>query len=599
MNLHQFLGGRCVLGAICLAAIVSQTAWAEGPAGKQAASPVGKKIEDFSLPELRGQTYSLGVFAKSKLVVVAFLGTECPLAKTYGPRLAALAKEYKERGVAFVGINSNAQDTPAEIAAEVFAQGIEFPFFKDSEQRVADQFGAQRTPEVFVLDAGRVVRYWGRIDDQYGIGHARDKAGREDLRIALDELLAGKAVSVPASEPVGCRIGRVKKPQPQGQVTWSNQIVRIVQARCIDCHRPGEVGPFALTNYADAAPWSEAMAEAVTEDRMPPWHADPKFGKFANDARLTAEEKQLIAAWSAAGAPEGDKNHLPKLRKFTAGWQLPRKPDLVVPMRKAPFKVPAEGLVDYQYFTADPKFTEDKWVQAVEIAPGNRAVVHHALAFVKLGNARFGEGEGYLACYVPGGRVQPYPPGMAKRIPAGAKLSFQMHYTTNGTPQEDVTSIGFVFAKPEEVQHVVMTGSANLLKLSIPPNAGNHRLEATSIPATFDIQLLSMMPHMHLRGKSFSFEALGPGGAAEMLLDVPRYDFNWQTSYCYAEPKRLPAGTRIRCVAHFDNSAENRANPDPHATVHWGPKMKDEMMFGYFDYAFSREHTRAYEQRGR
>lgn len=582
--------GHFVLLAACLA-VVSQ-ARGEGP--------VGKKIEDFSLPELRGKTYSLGMFQGSKLVVVAFLGTECPLAKTYGPRLAALAKEYVGRGVAFVGINSNSQDTLAEVAAEARAQGIEFPVLKDPDNRVADQLGAQRTPEVFLLDAGRVVRYWGRVDDQYGVGYAREKVTREDLRAALDELLAGKAVSVPVSEPVGCKIGRVKKAVPQGNVTWSNQIVRIVQARCIDCHRTGEVGPFSLTKYEDAAPWSEAIAEAVRENRMPPWHADPKFGKFSNDARLTVDEKKLIEDWAADGAPEGDKADLPKLRRFTAGWQLPRKPDLVVPMRKMPFKVPAEGFVDYQYITADPKFTEDKWVQAVEIMPGNRSVVHHALVFARTSSSLSGDGEGYLACFVPGTRVQPFPKGMAKRIPAGAKLTFQMHYTTNGTPQDDITSIGLVFADPEEITHVVITGSANLQKLSIPPNAGNHRLEATSFRAPVDIQLLSMMPHMHLRGKSFSFEALGPGGTAdEMLLDVPRYDFNWQTSYCCAEPKLLPAGTRIRCVAHFDNSAENRANPDPTATVKWGPKTRDEMLFGYFDFALDRQYIRAFEKQGR
>lgn len=592
MKPHLGWWGHFVLVGVSWAVAISPSRGGE--------KPLGKKVEDFSLSEVRGKSYSLGAFRESRLVVVVFLGAECPLAKVYGPRLAVLAKEYAGRGVAVIGINSNSQDTLAEILAEARAEGLEFPILKDPDNRVADQLGAQRTPEVFLLDADRVVRYWGRIDDQYGVGYARDKVTREDLRIALDELLAGKAVSQPESAPVGCKIGRVKKSVPQGSVTWSNQIVRIVQARCIDCHRPGEVGPFALTKYEDAAPWSEAIAEAVRENRMPPWHADPKFGKFANDARLTAEEKQLIEAWAADGAPEGDKADLPQLRRFTQGWQLPRKPDLVVPMRKQPFKVPAEGFVDYQYFTMDPKFTEDKWVQAVEIMPGNRTVVHHALVFARMRESLSGEGEGYLACYVPGGRVQPFPKGMAKRVPAGAKLTFQMHYTTNGTAQEDTTSIGLIFAEPQGITHIVITGSANLQKLSIPPGAGNHRLEATSFRAPFEIQLLSMMPHMHLRGKSFSFESLGPGGVAdEMLLEVPRYDFNWQTSYCYAEPKRLPAGTRIRCVAHFDNSTANRANPDPTATVKWGPKTRDEMLFGYFDFALDRAHLSALERKGR
>lgn len=569
------------------------------PAAQAAEGPVGKKIEDFALQELRGKPYSLGVFKPSKLVVVAFLGTECPLAKVYAPRLAALAKEYSSKGVAFVGINSNAQDTLPEIAAYAKETGIEFPLLKDPDHKVADQFGAERTPEVFLLDGERVVRYWGRIDDQYGVGFNRDKVTREDLRIAIDELLVDKAVSEPEREAVGCRIGRVKKPKPQGNITWSNQIVRIVQARCIDCHRPGQVGPFSLVSYEDAAPWSDAIGEAVRDGRMPPWHADPKHGKFTNDVRLTDKEKQLIAQWVDDGAPEGDKSGLPPPRKFLSGWQLSREPDLVVPMRKVPYKVPAEGIIDYQYFMADPGFKEDKWVQAVEIVPGNRAVVHHALVFVKAKNTRFDEGEGFLACYVPGTRFQAYPPGMAKKIPAGAKLSFQIHYTTNGTAQEDLSSIGFIFAKPEEVKHAVMTGSANLKRITIPPHAANHRLEAMSPPAPVEIQVLSLMPHMHLRGKAFTFESIGPSGGSEMLLDVPRYNFDWQTSYVLAQPMRLPAGTKIRCVAHFDNSAKNPSNPDPSATVHWGPKSSDEMFFGYFDFAMSREHFRLFDKPGK
>jgi peroxiredoxin len=564
-----------------------------------AEGPVGRKVEDFSLPELRGKTYSLGVFKTKKLVVVAFLGTECPLAKVYAPRLAAMAKEYAKKNVAFVGINSNAQDTLAEIAASAKEHGVEFPLLKDQDHKVADQFGAQRTPEVFVLDEERLVRYYGRIDDQYGIGFVRDKTNREDLRIALDELLAGKEVSQPHCPAVGCCIGRVRKGQPQGDVTWSNQVVRIVQTHCVECHRPGEVGPFSLLSYDDAAPWSDAIAEAVRENRMPPWHADPKFGKFSNDTRLSDEEKKHILEWAKDGAPEGDKAQLPPLRKFVAGWQLPREPDVVVPARKVPFKVPAEGTLDYQYFIADPGFKEDKWVQGVEIVPGNRAVLHHAIVFVKGRNARFDEGEGFLACYVPGTRAQPFPPGMAKRIPAGAKLSFQMHYVTTGTPQEDLTTIGLLLARPEEVKHVVLTGSASLQKLSIPPQAADHQLEAVSPAAPVEIQLLSMMPHMHLRGKSFTYESQLPSGGGEMLLDVPRYSFDWQTSYLLTEPMRLPAGVKFRCVAHFDNSSKNLSNPDPGATVRWGPKSSDEMFFGYFDYAIAREHIARIERQGR
>jgi peroxiredoxin/mono/diheme cytochrome c family protein len=564
-----------------------------------AAEPLaGRIITPFTLRDARGKETSLADFKEHDVLVVAFLGTECPLAKLYGPKLAKLEKEYRSRGVGFVAINSNAQDSLAEMAAYAKSCEMEFAQLKDPDQKVADLFGATRTPEIFVLDARRAVRYHGPVDDQFGVGVARDKPTQDYLKTAIDELRSGNPLSCIEREPVGCKIGREPREKTATGVTYSKEIARILQARCVECHRAGEIGPFALTRYEEAAPWAETIAEAVRESRMPPWHADPKHGKFANDQRLATAEREAIVAWAAAGAPEGKKSEAPPPRTFVEGWQLPRKPDVVVPMRKTAFPVAAEGTIDYQYFTVEPGFKEDKWVSAAEIVPGNRAVVHHVLVFVKTKGSRFGKGEGYLACYVPGARVQPFPQGMAKRIPAGAKLSFQVHYTPVGTPQEDVTSIGLVFAKPEEVTHAVLTGSASIKRLAIPPHAENHRAEATSASAGVEILLLSMTPHMHLRGKSFTYEQLTSRGGRETLLSVPRYDFNWQTSYTLAEPKVLSAGTKIRCTAHYDNSAKNHANPDPSASVKWGPKTSDEMLFGYFDFAVEKKHLAAAEKLG-
>jgi hypothetical protein len=261
-------------------------------------------------------------------------------------------------------------------------------------------------------------------------------------------------------------------------------------------------------------------------------------------------------------------------------------------MRDTPYTVPAEGTVRYQYFTVDPGFAEDKWVRAAEIIPGNRAVVHHILVFARSSgsNRRDMQGGGaFLAGYVPGQRSHPFPDGMAKLIPAGSKLVFQVHYTPIGTEQEDLSSIGFVFADPESIDHVVVTHETRNTRFKIPAGDDNFKVEAYSKSESVDVKLLGLMPHMHVRGKSFLYEAVYPDGRKQTLLDVPAYDFNWQTSYRLSEPVDLPANTRIHCVAHFDNSENNLNNPDPTKAVSWGEQTWDEMMIGYVDIAIPRE----------
>ncbi len=555
-------------------------------AANAAESPVG----DFSLADYRGKTYALADFKDKPVLVLAVVGTECPLAKLYAPRLAELARQYEPKGVAFVGLDPNSQDGVTQIAAYARQHGIHFPILKDLNNQVADRLGARRTPEVFVLDRQRVVRYRGRIDDQYAIGVQRDKPRDRDLARALDELLAGKPVSKPTTDVTGCLIGRAKQPAADGPVTFAKDIATLFNRHCVECHRPGEIGPFPLTDAAKAAGWADMIAEVVEDGRMPPWHADPKYGHFVNDRRLTAAEKKLIRTWVDAGAPAGDLSQLPPTPTFTEGWQLPKAPDKVIAMRPTPFAVPAEGAVRYQYFVADTGFTEDKWVSAVEVRPGNRAVVHHILVLARTDPRKDNSGDGggargYLGAYVPGLRPLAYPPGMAKRIPAKTKLVFQIHYTPNGSPQTDRSEIGFVFADPKAVTHEVRTTSAVTRRLAIPPGAADYTIDATSRPVPEGTQLLTLMPHMHLRGSAYKYEAVYPNGKRETLMDVPRYDFNWQTAYRLAEPKPLPAGTTIHGTAHFDNSANNLNNPDPTKLVRWGEQTWDEMMIGYFDVA--------------
>jgi hypothetical protein len=329
---------------------------------------------------------------------------------------------------------------------------------------------------------------------------------------------------------------------------------------------------------------------------MPPWHADPTHGEFANERRLSAEEKLQIELWVMAGAPAGDLNSVPPApEKLVQDWHLGQKPDMVVSMGRV-FDVPAEGTVDYEHIVVDPKFTEDKWVRAAEIVPGNRSVVHHVLVFVrspKDTSKEIGAGGGaFFAGYVPGLQPVPLPEGMAKLIPAGSKLVFQMHYTPNGVAQSDETSIGLYFTDEKSVKNVVVTEQAINQRFKIPARDPNYEVTSRSRPTRSPVQLLAMMPHMHVRGKSFMYEAVLPDGTRQPLLNVPNYDFNWQTSYRLKTPAEFPAGTRMECVGHFDNSADNPNNPDPDEVVEWGEQTWNEMMIGYFDIAIARTGER-------
>jgi peroxiredoxin len=554
---------------------------------------VGSTIANFKLHDYQGASHELADFAHSKLVVVAFLGADCPLANRYADRLVELAGRYGPRGVAFVALNSNQQDSLKQMAHLARAHKIEFPLLKDSGNMVADEFGALRTPEVFVLDGGRVVRYRGRVDDQYG-GYVRPAPKQSDLAAALDELLAGKPVSRPVTEVSGCLIGRVQRRPTQGDVTYSRQIVRILQRRCVSCHRAGSIAPFALTSYEDAAGWAETVREVVEDRRMPPWDADPKYGSFANDPSMTDAEKGLIKKWVENGAPEGDSKELPEPAQFAEGWRI-SKPDLILSMPQ-PFTVPAKGLVPYQYFTVDPGFKEDKWIQASEARPGNPSVVHHVVVIIQPPGApspaqRGGIGEP-VALGVPGMWPLVFPEGTARFVPAGSNLVFQMHYTPNGTVQTDQTRVGLTFADPKKVRKAIRSDMAINFKLNIPAGAADYAAVA-DYRFGQDTILYSLFPHMHLRGKSFRLSAFYPDGTQEILLDVPRYRFDWQNQYVLVKPKLMPEGTILKCEGHFDNSEANLNNPDPTVSVRFGEQTWNEMLVGYFDMALADQDLRA------
>lgn len=578
------------LKAILAASLAFATAGAAIAAERdRAASDAGTAVADFRLLDIHRRPRSLGDYKDHKAFVVVFVDTECPLANLYVPALVELHKKYTGKGVQFLAINSSHQDSFVSVSAHAQEREIPFPVLKDFDQRVADAFGAKRTAEAFLLDADRVIRYRGRIDDQYGIGFRRGEPTRRDLAAAIDQLLAGETISTPQTEVAGCPIERASKPRVEGEVTFARHVAPILQARCQECHRPGEIGPFSLLTFDDARRRTRRIREAVLEERMPPWHADPRFGEFANDRRLPTEERDTLLAWIEKGAPKGDERDLPPPRKFVEGWSI-GQPDQILTMAEE-FKVPAAGVLDYQRFVVDPKFEEDMWVQAAECRPGNRAVVHHMLVYIlKPGQRRPFERDGTawtLAGWAPGDMPSIYEPGTAKRIPAGSKLMFEVHYTPNGIEQTDRSSVGMIFAD-KEPQHVVQMNILNNPAFRIPAGAPNHHGEMTfTFPE--DALVLSFMPHMHLRGKSAKYVAHYPDGKTETLLSVPDYDFNWQSIYRFADPLQIPKGTKLTWSGTWDNSADNPRNPDPTKEVGWGLQTWDEMQNGWMEVVWKPE----------
>jgi hypothetical protein len=376
------------------------------------------------------------------------------------------------------------------------------------------------------------------------------------------------------------------------EITFTKDVAPIFYKNCSECHRPGEIAPFSLMTYKEARPWGKSIREKVADGTMPPWHADPTHGKFKNDRRLSQKEKDAIIGWIDGGMKEGAAKDLPPAPKFTEGWNI-GKPDVVLTARE--YDVPAEGTINYQYFLIPTNFKEDKWVQAAEIRPGNRNVVHHVIAFVaEMGEMARGKGplsrDGIqgLVGFAPGEAAISLPDGQGKLVKAGSILVLQVHYTTNGTAQKDKTSVGLIFSK-KPVQKIMAGGSAMNRSFVIPAGEGNHQVVSRY---TFrqDSHITDLMPHMHLRGKDFQYTLFYPDGTSKILLSVPKWDFNWQTRYELAEPVAAPKGSRIECVAHFDNSTKNKWNPDATKNVRWGQQTWEEMMIGFVGFTLDEQN---------
>ena len=522
--------------------------------------------------------------------VFCFLGVECPVARFYAARLNELAKKYADQKVVFLGINSNQHDSLSDLQKFAKDLGLGFRQIKDANQGIARIFGATRTAEIVVVDRQGHVSYRGRVDDQYAPGVKRLVPTSSDLDSALSSLLSGNPLSSTRTDPVGCLITFEKKPSVSSNVTYCKQVAPILYEHCVDCHRPNEIGPFDVSNYDELRGWSEMIVEVIEQKRMPPWHADEGKIEFKNARHMPAESLELIKRWVNEGTPYGDVKDLPNKPEVQEGWRLPSRPDLVVSMRDRPFTVPATGTVDYQYFVVDPKITEDRWVSAAQVIPGNASVVHHAIVFIRPPDGVESTGVGWLTAFVPGQRATLFPPGYARKVPAGSKLVFQMHYTPNGQEQSDITQIGMNFIHSEQVTHQVFTLVGLDQEFEIPPHASNHEV-ASSLPwLPPKGELLAIMPHMHLRGKSFRLTATAkPNEANESevatILNVPHYDFNWQHTYELKTPIQLDAIQKLNFLVGFDNSKNNPFNPNPNDYVLWGDQTWEEMAVAFLEVA--------------
>lgn len=559
---------------------------------KEAQVKIGAKINNsYSLRDLRGNRRPLHSFKENKAIVIAFLGTECPLSSVSVPRLVKLEKKYRKQDVLFLAVYPNVGDDLDDIAIHSSDRDVPFPVLKDFEQKLCDQLSVKRVPTVVVLDDKFTLRYRGRIDDQYSVGARAQKPSRNDLDEALKELLAGKKVTVAETEGDGCIIERDRKAPALKDVTYSKQVSRILQKRCTECHRPHLNAPFSLLTYEDAVQHAKMIKEVTTQKRMPPWHADPRHGKFSNDRSMTQEEIRILSSWVDNGTPMGDRKDLPKPKKYAEGWAL-GKPDVVFEMPQE-YEVPAEGVLPYKYFTIETNFKEDRWVKLAEAKPGAYEVVHHIVAFIlPPGQSRPFKRDGTLSVLVgwaPGDLPFQAPEGTALRVPKGSKLLIEMHYTPNGKKQKDRSRVGITFAKKPPEREVFVNGFMNE-SIKIPARAPHHE-ELATIRFYHDARLISLLPHMHWRGKDYRYELTYPDGKTKTLLNVPRWDFNWQTVYFFEKPIKIPKGSKLRSVAHWDNTRNNPYNPDPTETVKFGLQTKDEMMVGWAVYVWEDPKT--------
>lgn len=535
--------------------------------------------------------------------VLALTSVTCPVGQKLFPALARAEAVADRLGFGFVHVGVQGLDDAAALRAHAERHGLEGLVLQDIDGGLARALDARTTTEVFVVDARGTLRYRGALNDQYGIGFALPAAREHFLRDALVALATAKELEVPATSAPGCVVEHeVETVGGASDVTYSRDISRLMQRSCVECHRDGGVAPFPLDSYPAVSRRASMLLSVVDEGLMPPWFAAEHEGEspWANDRSLLPGERDLLARWIAAGKPEGDAAEQPLPRRFeTGGWVL-GEPDAIYAMPRS-FNVPAEGRVNYKYFAVPTNLERDAWIEAIEVRPGAVDVVHHVLAHALPAEAfkdgrlvrwdLLDERRGFFAAWAPGAEAVVYPDGHARLLEAGTVLMFELHYTPNGTARRDRSAVGVHFASTDPAwrpERIVRTAGISNRSFEVPARASAHVDTATGLVKRA-MRITSLMPHMHLRGKAFRFDRVALDGARTTLLDVPRYDFNWQLAYNLEEPIVLEAGERLDVRAVFDNSSANLANPAPDRPVRWGPDTDDEMLIGFVDYVLVEE----------
>ena len=552
----------------------------------------GDKVENFRLLDQKGGSHELFYYDNQKALVFLVQGNGCPIARHAAPRFQELRDFYSDQEVEFFMLNSNLQDDRLSIREEAKEYGYDLRILIDETQIIGESLKLSRTGEVFVIDpkTWKVV-YTGALDDRLNYENQKKEASEHYLKNSIDEILADKAVQLPDTDSLGCLINFPNKGEKlrQTSISYSEDIAPMLLENCTVCHRKGGVGPWAMTDYNMVKGFSLMMREVVRTKRMPPWHADPIIGQFSNDRSLSNEEIKTLVHWIEAGAPRGEGTD-PLLGATTSQseWANEEKlgpPDYIINIPST--DIPATGVVDYQYKFVTNTVGKDIWVKAAEILPGDKAVLHHVItSFGQLetrgprkGRLKYRDRKG-LRGYAPGINSNPYPDEGGIFLPADVAFEFQMHYTPVGRATVDETRMG-IWVSEQEPKHEVFSMIILNPSIRIPPGAKEHK-ESASRVVSKDALLYSVLVHAHYRGKKMVVMAYYPNGKTEVLLSVPNYDFNWQTSYDLKEPKFIPAGTTLIQHQWWDNSAQNLANPDPTVEVTWGDQSFEEMLFGAY-----------------
>ena len=568
---------KITLFALTLGVLVSTSARAVQP---------DQRIDNFRLLDQTGVSHELHYLKDAKAIVLMVHGVGCPIVRQSLPELAAVRKQFAPQGGEFLLLNSNPQDDRAALVREAEEFAIDLPILHDETQLVGEALGVTRTADVFVIDPRNwKLVYRGPIDDRLSLGAQKPAAQHHRLADALTAVVAGKAVEITQAEAAGCLVNlpeRERKAE-HAKISYVDQIAPLLQEKCVACHRPGGIGPWAMTSYENVRGFAPMIREVIRTKRMPPWYADPHVGTFVGDRSISIEQAKMLVHWIEAGAPRGaGADRLKNVEPLKSQW-LYGEPDIVVEIPA--FDVPATGVVDYKYPRVPNPLGRDVWVRAIQILPGNPAVVHHVMAGIADSQMQGRETVEQLAAfggYSPGRNYLPFPENTGVLLRANASLQFQTHYTPNGKAVRDVTRVGYYLAK-EPPKHEMRLQFMYNPSLRVPAGAKDY---TQSVEHTFrkNVLLYSVQPHAHLRGRAAKFTAHYPDGRKEVLLSLPRYDFNWQSVYLFQAPKIIPSGTRIVFQMSWDNSARNPMNPDATKDVPWGDQTWDEMNAGFLRY---------------